>query len=678
MEVAEGHLGIYRRHDGPNGVLSGHQDHTNDNDVEEVHRTNREEDDILSLPLSVIKRFIISMASQGSSGSSSAGRPRGRRASVKVPCDGCIKRASENKDESSIQLCERCLSVLHRPRRRQEQPNVRKVRRQSNAIIDAALGVRTDPVTLPWSEDRHEQHALQFFVRHSAPQLAGYFDSPFWQRMVLQAGRNEPAVKHAIAAVGALHEKLLTGAVNPNESQDRRTQFALEQCNKSIQHLLKPKEGTQRPDLRLMLTTCVLFTCFEALQGHCEAAIQHATQGYSLIQQYAMDPENERWDIGAFAVELDQLTLMMRRLQTQSKGLMGKEYNIVPDSEQMSMQKPTLFNSLHDARVGLELVMNKITVFFLDLELDDQFYDLVISNAEKHLIFSPWLEAWERAFSALLARNQARMTTEDRKAAMILKAHHLVAEILSNVDLSLAEIGWDSFHDKFVAIVDLATAVLEGTPQADTSVIEARWKTGGVFISAANTTLSFSLGIVDPLYEVVSRCRDPVLRRKALDLLARHPRQECMWSSWSAWKVGKYLMRLEEEGSGESPPARASDVRAEARISEAWLDFSNPAEARSSAQVRYKKAVPPEKVRYALNPGLFDGRSEHDFEQPIDFATVRPDSSAFGMTPTTPAQSSSAEAAQFHGDPSLSTWVHYGEGESAGSSLSPVHERPER
>jgi len=106
---------------------------------------------------------------------------------------------------------------------------------------------------------------------------------------------------------------------------------------------------------------------------------------------------------------------------------------------------------------------------------------------------------------------------------MILKAHHVVAEILSDVDLSLGELGWDEFHDRFEVIVELAAAVLEGSTRADESVIEARWKTGGVFISAPSATLSFSLGIVDPLYEVCARCRDPELRRRALDLLAKHP-----------------------------------------------------------------------------------------------------------------------------------------------------------
>lgn len=319
----------------------------------------------------------------------------------------------------------------------------------------------------------------RFFVRSSAPQLAGYFDLPFWQRMVLQAGRHEPAVKHAIAAIGTLHEKLLTGAVNSNVSQDKRTRFALEQCNKSIQHLITPAQEGKAPDIRLILTTCVLFTCFEALQGNCESAIGHATQGYSLAQQYASDPEK---DSGAFAVEFDELCLTLRRLQTQSKGLMGKDMNVVPDVLAINAERPTTFKDLHEARSCLEVVLNQLTVYFTDLELDDHFYDMAVSNAEKHLLFSPWLQSWEKAFSTFLAQHQAALNPHDRKAAMILKAHHLVAEIYAQIDLSLGEMGWDAFHGKFVAIVDLATAILEDTTQAGISVIEARWKTAGVFV----------------------------------------------------------------------------------------------------------------------------------------------------------------------------------------------------
>jgi hypothetical protein len=151
------------------------------------------------------------------------------------------------------------------------------------------------------------------------------------------------------------------------------------------------------------------------------------------------------------------------------------------------------------------------------------------------------------------------MSAHEMKAAMVLKAHHLVAEVLSNVDLSLGELGWDAFHDRFAAIVDLGAAVLHDCKMSDTSNLDARWKVNGVFIFSTNAELSFSLGIVDPLYEVGTRCREYQLRRRALDLPARHPRQEGMWSSWSAWKVGKHLMQLEKEGR-ETPPLAASDI----------------------------------------------------------------------------------------------------------------------
>lgn len=86
----------------------------------------------------------------------------------------------------------------------------------------------------------------------------------------------------------------------------------------------------------------------------------------------------------------------------------------------------------------------------------------------------------------------------------------------------------DAYQLKFEAIINLATAILEGNQESDASIIESRHKANGLFINSSNATLSFSIGIVDPLHEVCSRCREPALRRRALDLLARFPRQECV------------------------------------------------------------------------------------------------------------------------------------------------------
>lgn len=79
-----------------------------------------------------------------------------------------------------------------------------------------------------------------------------------------------------------------------------------------------------------------------------------------------------------------------------------------------------------------------------------------------------------------------------------------------------------------------------------------------------------------------------------------------MWSSWSAWKVGKFLMKMEEDGA-PTPPKQAADIAVGQRVSEAWIDFSDKSSEESrKGQVGYKKAVPRASARYALNPGLFD------------------------------------------------------------------------
>lgn len=345
-----------------------------------------------------------------------------RRNSVKIPCDECIQRASRGSNNASIQLCDECMRLLHRPRRRAPQPaNIGRIRRRTDAIIDTALGLPSTPASVPWSEDREVQHALQFFIHHSAPQLAGYFDSPFWQRMLLQSARHSPAVKHAIAAIGTLHEKLLIGKDDEDATSQRKTRFALEQCNQSIKHLTEPGGGSKPPDLRLMLTTCVLFTCFEAMQGHCEQAITHAKQGYALLRQYMTDPDSNPLEAGTFAVELDQLSLIMQRLQTQSKGLMAKNYITVGEDSGLGVPKPVYFEDLREARTAIELVINHQTIYYLDLDLSDNFYELMCASGEKCLMFTDWLKGWEKAFAQLLLRKRDGMTPSERKGAMVLK-----------------------------------------------------------------------------------------------------------------------------------------------------------------------------------------------------------------------------------------------------------------
>ena len=68
----------------------------------------------------------------------------------------------------------------------------------------------TPPVGVSSNIDLHELPTEPYFVENRTFRLASYYESSFRQRIVLPAGQSEPAVRHAVAAIGALHEMVLS------------------------------------------------------------------------------------------------------------------------------------------------------------------------------------------------------------------------------------------------------------------------------------------------------------------------------------------------------------------------------------------------------------------------------------------------------------------------------------
>jgi hypothetical protein len=92
------------------------------------------------------------------------GRRRGeRKTTPKIPCESCVKRASEQTGDGSIGLCAQYTSALHRPRGKKHDDQSRQpTKKLSAASINTAPGASTDTLTVPWSDNGQEQHALQF------------------------------------------------------------------------------------------------------------------------------------------------------------------------------------------------------------------------------------------------------------------------------------------------------------------------------------------------------------------------------------------------------------------------------------------------------------------------------------------------------------------------------------
>ena len=127
----------------------------------------------------------------------------------------------------------------------------------------SALLVIPNPVLDARGSDE-ERRCFDFFLNRTASQLSGFWDSDFWDCLILRATHHQPAIRHAVLALGSLHERFEAGdssVLNPIWDK-REGGFALKQYNHAIQHLIRPaSEGQQAVDVCLI--ACLLFACFE-------------------------------------------------------------------------------------------------------------------------------------------------------------------------------------------------------------------------------------------------------------------------------------------------------------------------------------------------------------------------------------------------------------------------------
>ena len=132
-----------------------------------------------------------------------------------------------------------------------------------SSIITETLTRR--PPTVPWYglfTGDLERRSFRFFLEKTAPQLAGDFECPFWDYMVLQSVHQEPAIRHITVALGSLHENFEHDAALVHSSRlAAGGSFALRQYL-SAMHCLMPTPTSSQP-LDVCLISCILFAFFE-------------------------------------------------------------------------------------------------------------------------------------------------------------------------------------------------------------------------------------------------------------------------------------------------------------------------------------------------------------------------------------------------------------------------------
>ncbi|PVH86982.1 hypothetical protein DL98DRAFT_480974 [Cadophora sp. DSE1049] len=413
----------------------------------------------------------------------------------------------------------------------------------SNPNSNSVSLIQRLPALLPGSAQ--EKRGFQYFISQTGTELTGFYSSDFWEKLVLQASAAEPSLRHAVIAIGSIHEEFANRRLTYCTSQvSKGHAFAVNQYVKAIGHLRRSlADGTQAPLTALM--SCILFVCFDSLRGHFVSAMAHLQSGLRILRDLK---SKSAADEHAIATEIAPLFL---RLSIQA--ILFIDTRPTPERRKMvtelahvssrTLPIPEVFETLDEARNCMNVVANSLfrMTYLLDgsismCEQPLEAFDLFQKYAEEN-------RRWNFAFERFMRAKSASLNNRELRGAALLKIHHLTSQIISAMTpdatdprpLSSAMNCPRMFRkhtDEFRVIVNLCRSLI-ATEEQD--------------IKNGKTVATFSsdLGVVGPLYYVCIRCQDKQIKTLAIELLSRCPRREGMWDSESGVRMIREWWELE-------------------------------------------------------------------------------------------------------------------------------------
>lgn len=383
---------------------------------------------------------------------------------------------------------------------------------------------------------------------------------------------------------GSGHGGSITGQALLTEASTHHRR-ALEQYGKAIKQIRADiADGTQ--SLRTSLISCIVLTCFEAILGDHESAAGQLLLGLAMIQewrarQHVVDAHPQGFSSPVPDEVDDYLVQTFGRMEITCMSVFDPRS--VQTHEKLRLEgsetvrgMPKLFDTLEPARVYLDLITRRFLHFNALVKnrpsddvvvptppntppLEDSSGSAIPIPTPKGI---PWIDskkfnpgsrypaklfneqallmsefvAWTSAFKPLLTRALAA-GNQDAISALSL----VISSTANQVSLRAAflpdECSFDAFLPEFKHIVAHTSLLVEAQSQKGTGA-------GGPMLRFA-----FDTGILPPLYLVTIKCRDPLLRRRALQLMERYPRREGVWDSVATAHLCRWIVRLEEEAA---------------------------------------------------------------------------------------------------------------------------------
>ncbi|KAH6632905.1 hypothetical protein C7974DRAFT_162068 [Boeremia exigua] len=397
----------------------------------------------------------------------------------------------------------------------------------------------------------NDMRHLEFYYHCIGPKLSGRFDTEFWSRSILQIAHVEPGVRNALIALSHLNQSQSGTLQDARRSANRpnnlkRRPFWIN-YNKAIRHLIddiaKPSFSAEAG-----LVICLLFACIEFLQADANMAFTHVRSGLNIVHELRKQKAGRsRFGLaaasqGQMSARLYEIEQIMVPILTQAlASALPYGTSIERDFEFLqscpSYYTGTVFTHIADARASFFDLRNAAILLARDMAIK-LYGSIPIAASDYH--------------------RQTDLLNQHRVWLQALKSLERTDKWAKDATYSLSalKIGYYSSYTAVSCIMDETQMAFDAHLENFMSLVaHAEYLVGSFNFNNCHAPLSpldaaanfvFDTALIPALFYVAIRCRCPVTRRKAVDLLALNLPREGLWDSEQHRKVAERVIEIEE------------------------------------------------------------------------------------------------------------------------------------
>ncbi|KAL9621604.1 MAG: hypothetical protein Q9160_003996 [Pyrenula sp. 1 TL-2023] len=399
-----------------------------------------------------------------------------------------------------------------------------------------------------------EERAFNFFRQCTLTPVGMGLGWSSWGIMVLQNSEADSTLRHAVVALGALHEKIVRPWHDKTPDERQHTTFAYGEYHKSIMQLREKLLTSQKKLLESITLSCMLLTIFDFGHGDDLSGIAHLRGGLTLLRMFLND--------SPLLQPKTQASLIWRFDESDS------EQNFTASSLQQQFYHPLIYayawmDLWSSAWFDVECSFPEVTVLRgLQVQLRDpgddglnevdrhcenlaalerrarellRTVDAVNMQPEQARNLAPFsalkedlikkLGDWHRSCESLLAQEQLDALHRHRLLVAMMNNHKIWIALMACEANSTTSRDYQPYTQNFELILSMAAEALETAPTLSRPVDTAPFVVGD--------------GIIHALYLTAVKCSDPIISAKAIGLLESRQWREGAWDSSAMAKIAR-------------------------------------------------------------------------------------------------------------------------------------------